>query len=84
MTASFSRMFGIGCGDNSCIWGARGGMGTNGGCRCYDRTASLTAQQREERLLVSSGIRLLRELADLPQVEAALFALVRATDRSEP
>jgi len=25
----------VGCGDNSCIWGAPGGMATNGGCRCY-------------------------------------------------
>jgi hypothetical protein len=28
----------IGCGDNSCIFGIikqRGGMGTNGGCRCF-------------------------------------------------
>jgi hypothetical protein len=24
----------VGCGDNSCIWGASGGMGTNGGCQC--------------------------------------------------
>lgn len=25
----------VGCDDNSCRWGAPGGMGTNGGCRCY-------------------------------------------------
>lgn len=25
----------VGCGDNSCVWGSPGGMGTNGGCRCY-------------------------------------------------
>lgn len=25
----------VGCGDNSCVWGAPGGMATNGGCRCY-------------------------------------------------
>ena len=24
------------CGDNSCIFGAPGGMATNGGCRCLD------------------------------------------------
>ncbi len=24
----------VGCGDNSCMWGSPGGMGTNGGCRC--------------------------------------------------
>lgn len=25
------------CGDNSCVFGAPGGMATNGGCRCDDR-----------------------------------------------
>jgi len=25
------------CGDNSCVFGAPGGMGTNGGCRCDER-----------------------------------------------
>lgn len=34
----------IGCGDNSCMFGSPGGMGTNGGCRCYpdlDRKARM-------------------------------------------
>jgi hypothetical protein len=26
------------CGDNSCVFGSRGGMSTNGGCQCDDRT----------------------------------------------
>lgn len=25
----------LGCGDNSCILGSTGGMGTNGGCCCF-------------------------------------------------
>jgi len=28
------------CRDNSCMFGRAGGQGTNGGCRCIDRTAS--------------------------------------------
>ncbi len=31
--------FEIGCGDNSCWFGAPGGMATNGGCRCLPRGA---------------------------------------------
>ena len=34
---------GTGCGDNSCRWGARGGMGTNGGCGCAPRTTQMAA-----------------------------------------
>lgn len=34
--------FEVGCGDNSCIWGPPGGMGTNGGCRCYEPRADRT------------------------------------------
>lgn len=71
---SFASLFGIGCGDNSCVWGPPGGMGTNGGCRCYEGTSQAA---RKERLAVSSGARLLRQIAALPDVEAALIELAR-------
>jgi Lar family restriction alleviation protein len=34
-----------GCGDNSCYFrqSQRGGMGTNGGCRCHERVAEILA-----------------------------------------
>lgn len=34
------------CGDGSCIWGHRGGMSTNGGCRC----AGINERQRRENV----------------------------------
>lgn len=42
-----------GCGDNSCIFGAiktRGGMSTNGGCRCFKNLESwIESEQRWNR-----------------------------------
>ena len=42
------------CGDNSCIFGAKGGMGTNGGCqtqksnmRCRRELSKLAQKWRE-------------------------------------
>lgn len=35
---------GLGCGDNSCVIGRRGGMGTNGGCHCDDRAVRRAAR----------------------------------------
>ncbi len=92
---SLGKMFQIGCGDNSCMWGSRGGMATNGGCRCYKdiyhheiendkkreeaRMASMQAKMN-----LSHGIRVLRDLAELPNVEMALKELVkRAIDQHE-
>lgn len=84
MSVSLGKLFKIGCGDNSCRWGARGGMGTNGGCRCYDKnTGRMTQAQMEERLRLLSGISLLRQLAELPEIEAALVELVRKATESD-
>jgi hypothetical protein len=48
----------VGCGDNSCVWGSPGGMGTNGGCRCNKgasamdiRTTMLQMQRVARHLL---------------------------------
>lgn len=34
----------IGCGDNSCVHGRRGGLATNGGCRCDESQLRRAAQ----------------------------------------
>ncbi len=84
---SFGKLFGIGCGDNSCVWGSRGGMATNGGCRCYDKNfhfeikdadKRLEAQMKSMRELMElkQGIRLLREIAEIPKLQMALKELV--------
>ena len=43
----------IGCGDNSCVFSVikqRGGMGTNGGCRCFKHLESwIESEQRWNR-----------------------------------
>ena len=82
MSESLGKLFNIGCGDNSCTWGPRGGMATNGGCRCYDpprydekdRGAAMKAY-----MLKKQGILLLRQLTELPSIQAALIELVKAT-----
>lgn len=47
-----------GCGDNSCIFGSPGGMGTNGGCRCL---AEMPRHALTDRLRVQRGIMALRD-----------------------
>lgn len=79
MSASLNKILGIGCGDNSCVWGPPGGQGTNGGCQCENvgrPTFSLSTEQMKERMLLRGGIRLLRDLAQLPEVERALKEIV--------
>jgi hypothetical protein len=45
-----ARLREICCGDNSCSIWRRGGMGTNGGCRCFDRGVfSVDPDQRKAR-----------------------------------
>lgn len=78
MSDSLAKRYGIGCGDNSCVWGSRGGMATNGGCRCHDKAEVLTVEQTEERRKLHAGIRLLRSLAEDPRIGAALDQLVLA------
>ncbi len=41
----------VGCGDNSCIWGSPGGMGTNGGCRCVDHEDCPRRLRRQVRMM---------------------------------
>ena len=62
-----------GCGDGSCVFGHRGGMHTNGGCRCLyipPHTANPAVQMRR----VEKGIRQMR--ADYAALESALRACV--------
>lgn len=35
-----------GCGDNSCPFGRKGGMGTNGGCRCHEVIEDVIQRER--------------------------------------
>lgn len=78
MTASLAKRYGIGCGDNSCVWGSRGGMSTNGGCRCFD-TYQMTDAQRADVRRTKAGIAALwRALAENPDIGAALDQLVLA------
>lgn len=63
---SLAREFSIGCYDNSCIWGPRA-IGTNGGCRCYI--------DNPDRIKIREGIRLLRQLLELPELMLALKEL---------
>lgn len=88
MSESLNKMFKIGCGDNSCIWGGPGGMATNGGCRCYrqdyhheikneNKRQEQIMKDMQDRMTLHAGIRLLRDLVELPQVAAALKELVR-------
>ena len=74
---SFSAMFLIGCGDNSCVWGPMG-VGTNGGCRCPNIKGLSTA----DRVSTTSGIRLLRQLAKLPELKKAIELLVETNQRT--
>lgn len=57
----------IGCGDNSCWFGSPGGMGTNGGCRCWPRGVSkgnVTDEELHEmRTLAQTIARLLHRIA---------------------
>lgn len=78
---NLSKHFGIGCGDNSCRWGAPGGMGTNGGCRCDkdERVANPRTQDEvENRFARHRGISVLRDLADARPLLAGLEALAFA------
>ena len=51
---------GFGCGDNSCIFGAPGGMATNGGCSCLELT-STRQEWREQCRRLRRGILYLRD-----------------------
>jgi hypothetical protein len=50
----------VGCHDGNCVWGASGGMQTNGGCQCIkgDRDELRRELQRMGRVLRSACARL--------------------------
>lgn len=54
MSDTIAKTYRIGCGDSSCVWGRRGGMATNGGCRCYK---DLPYEERHTR---HAAVRILR------------------------
>ena len=84
MSESLAKRYGIGCGDNSCMWGSPGGMATNGGCRCHDRAEMVTTEQLEERRRIRKGIHALRlALAADPNMVLALDQLVLAVHAKE-
>lgn len=46
------RLFGedVGCGDHGCLFGHRGGMGTNGGCQCLKENNPVLLRRTAMRL----------------------------------
>lgn len=84
MSVSLQKILGIGCGDNSCRFGSPGGMATNGGCRCFERSSSrMSSTERNLVVDISMGLGLLRELAELPRVEVALREIARRIRENE-
>jgi len=53
-----------GCGDNSCIFGAPGVMGTNGGCRCFSDMPNNPEARRGRRLIQRNIMMLKAEVAE--------------------
>lgn len=49
----------LGCGDNSCVYGAPGGMGVNHGCRCFIDCPN------EDRIKARNAIRMLRQYIEI-------------------
>lgn len=55
------KLLGLDCGDNSCMFAEkRGGMRTNGGCRC-DLAEAITRDAARQRALLD-GMRALRDM----------------------
>lgn len=76
----------VGCSDHHCALRIepRGGMGTNGGCRCVVRGYDGTTEVRAERLSVTALLALARAapslVAEVRRLTAAL-ATARAEER---
>ena len=68
----------VDCGDNSCLFAeARGGMRTNGGCRCFDELPASSRRQlviwvRRRRLATTRDLELLAKLRAHPGLRDAL------------
>jgi hypothetical protein len=60
------------CGDNSCMFGPPDGMGTNGGCRCFDKMHGWPTEARHAMQRAAMVIRSLGNLAD-PKLLAQLL-----------
>lgn len=64
------RLAALRCGDNSCVLGAPGGMGTNGGCQCASMKP-LAHTHRSVREWSQSVARLAREaMAEVDRLRA--------------
>ena len=70
---NLQRTLGIGCGDNSCIFGPPDGMATNGGCRCIKRGKGTT--------MLQSGILEYRNKFDPNDTTALKFIIKTARSR---
>ena len=73
-----------GCSDHNCIYGHKGGMGTNGGCRCEKELHRLGTQG----IKAARQIRLLRTQLEKVQAEnerlrQALEQITRLSPRSD-
>lgn len=66
---------GLACGDSSCCIARRGGMSTNGGCRCFQRGTSCRDcreySQRAQRAiqLLRRQVRMLKDALELREKE---------------
>jgi hypothetical protein len=64
-----ARQIGIetGCGDNSCLWGSPGGMGTNGGCRCAEKGTDPVELRRD----LQKALKVVRHLSEQLEIAKA-------------
>lgn len=66
------------CGDNSCLFARiKGGMRTNGGCRCLDQ---LGVERKAQRVIKRWALEMVCKVKDL---EAEIDNVQRALDRAE-
>lgn len=74
----------VGCGDSGCIWGNRGGMCTNAGCRCgtQDAFAARLEMRRFWRLATHLADKLDKAESDLVATTAELVACEKERDEA--
>lgn len=75
-------MIDIDCGDNSCLFATKkGGMRTNGGCRCFENAGFRRSQIESARLMLPELLRLREHNKELQDsVEALVETLAKLAD----
>jgi hypothetical protein len=68
------------CGDNSCVFGSPGGMGTNGGCQCVgERESGQRGEDRQTIMRLARAVNgLAKEVATLRHVQGRRFPIMGA------